>query len=141
MSFRPPRRFESQQFGAVSLDLPYIAHGRTRSGDEAVLAVYRLDATAFADPAAVCESVIRSNLGVQSGDRFAERRVRSDRRIGDDPASEIALVDMGVVARAILLPSGEAYAVWLGVSGAPLDDNTYELFNLTCLSFEREAAP
>lgn len=141
VSFRPPRRFQSQQFGAAPLDLPYIAHGRTRFGDKAILAVYRLDATGFADPTAVCESVIRSNSDLQSGDWLTGRRLRSDRRIGGNPAVEIALREMGIVARAVLLPSGEAYAVWLGVEGAPLDDNTYRLFDLTCLSFEGEFTP
>jgi len=140
-SFRPPRRFRSEQFGAVPVDLPYIAHGRTRSGADAILAVYRLDASAFADPTAVCDSVIRSNLRLRSGDPLTARRVRLDRRIGSEPAAEIALVDAGIVARALLLPSGEAYAVWLGVAGTPMDDDTYRLFDLTCLSFERDAVP
>jgi len=140
-SFRAPRRFQGEDYGLRDIGLPYIVHGKTRAGSLATLAVYRVDGPSFRSATALCDSVIRAHLGFPRGLWPTRRLTRLDRKLGPEPAAEIIDSNAGGVVRAVVLPGGEAYAVWLGVEGPAIDRSTFRLFDLTCQSFEFQTAP
>ena len=136
ISFRPPRRFHSGQFGSTKLGSAFLCHGRTRAGAPAALAVYHLEGAVVGGAQAVCERVLRAHAGLPLPTAGMTHLTRFDKKLGRLDAAEIRDEQLGVVVRAVVLDSDDAYAVSLSVDGADISEDVYRLFDLTCSSIE-----
>lgn len=134
ISFRPPRRFETGEFGHTAFGQAYRFHGATPAGD-ATLAVYRVEGIDI-DARALCDRLLQAHWGLDPPPVGMSRLTRLDTRLGPFRAVEIRDPLIGVVVRAAELGGAGAYAVSLAVQGAEIDRESYRLFDLTCASVE-----
>ncbi len=135
ISFRPPRGFPAGKFGPTTLGPAYPFYGRTPAGGRAVLALFRLEGAGVGDALAVCERVLRAHTLPPPLIVSVSRLTRFDRKLGPLDAVEIWDPLPGVVVRAAVLASGEAYAVSLRAEGR-IDQRLYRRFESTCASSE-----
>lgn len=133
MSFRVPREFvlaDRQQSPELSHYTYKLAHPQEFSAE---LAVWRLSA---ADISAVdvCERVLASSGRSWIGRFIGPPPTRSRESLGGREAVEVADPAISTVVRALIAGDGAGYAVSLRLSGLPLDEPTYALFDITCRS-------
>ncbi len=135
VSFRPPQRFVGE-FGLTKLGPAYQFYGSTKEGVPATLVVYHLEGTWTGDAATACDRVLRAHIGPGSPPAGIARLTRLDRKLGTLDAVEMWDSLLNVVVRAVVLEPGNAYALSASVHGAPLDAESYGLFNHICASVE-----
>jgi hypothetical protein len=141
MSFRVPREFalsDRETSTELSLYSYKLASPREFSAELAAWKVSGPDLSATE----VCERILRRN-GRTWIDRFSESfpslrsgppATRSRELLGGREAIEVADPALSAVVRAVVTDDGAGYAISLRLSGVPLDENTYSLFDITCRS-------
>ena len=136
ISFRPPRRFGTDlPFHEPNAGL-YRFIGRTRRGAPALLDVWRLDETHGNNAKSMAEAMLADYALIQSRDPRLLDVEQSAQPIGSLTGVEIRDRQLAAVIRVATVESGVAYGLSLYVRGGPLDDHTYQAFDLTCRSVE-----
>ncbi len=134
LSFQPPTGFESVQSGRTLIGPTLMMQGTTRSALPATIAVYQIEGFDRGEERQVCERVFRMHLSGRSLDE-TEHQTRFDQSVGALRAVEIRVDSLGALVRSVVLPSGVAYAVWLGVDTASIPVDIAEDFDQMCDSF------
>jgi len=136
MSLRVPLHFRQDvvSTNAASFD------GWTRSGHPARLIVWRIPLPEQASVSEVVAGVMaKYDRAGRSGLRQA-MRTQSSQPMGEKTGQQLLDRQLGVVARAVAVPSMPAFALTLGVEGHGIDDSTYDLFDRVCRSIVFEPA-
>lgn len=134
LSFQPPRGFESVKSGRTLIGPTLMMQGLTASRLPATIAVYQLEGFDRGEERHVCERVLRMHMSGRSLSE-TEHQTRFDQTIGDRNAVEIRVTGLGAVVRSVVLRSGIAYAVWLGVDSAYIPEDIAGDFDRMCRSF------
>jgi len=132
VSFCPPEHFPESEFGPTVLGPAFRFRGRSTGGTIAQLVVFRVDGWGAQDALEVCAMVLNAFSSGSLLHSMSTRVTRLDRKLGPLDAVEVTDSEAGVVVRAAVLDSGEAYAVLLGVDGPPVDARAYREYELTC---------
>ena len=134
LSFQPPTGFESVKSGRTLIGPTLMMQGLTASRLRATIAVYQLEGFDPGEERHVCERVLSMHMrGRSLGE--TEHQTRFDQTIGDRNAVEIRVAGLGAVVRSVVLGSGIAYAVWLGVDSASIPEDIAGDFDRMCHSF------
>jgi hypothetical protein len=136
ITFRPPRWPDGGwEFGATLFGQAYRFHTPTEDGGFATLAVFRIE-DRTADAAAICDRILRHDLGVNPKPVGWNRFTRLDTRMG--PFHAVQMFDPIVtrVVRAAEFGGAGVYAASLKASGPEIDPGLYEAFDRTCESIE-----
>ncbi len=135
ISFRPPRGLGAWEFGATLFGPAFRFHCPTTEGRVATLVVYRIEDRKV-EPTAVCDRILRADLGLQPKPVGWQRFTGLDTQLG--PFRAVEMFDPAVkrVVRAAEFGSAGVYAVSLKVQGAPIRSEVYRLFDQMCSSIE-----
>jgi hypothetical protein len=133
MSFRVPREFtlaDRDESGELSHYTYKLANPQEFSAE---LGVWKMS-TADISAIDVCERVLASSGRSWIGRFMGPPPTRSRESLGGREAVEVADPAISTVVRAVMAADGAGYAVSLRVSGLPLDETTYALFDIACRS-------
>lgn len=136
ISFRPPKGFNPGEVARTSLGPVIPFFGRTTDANEVVLLIRRFYVSSEEDAAIVGEHLIREQVWGPPSGGWWSLSPPLETRLGPFAAVELQAPEASTIARTAVLGSGVGYAVVMTVSGAPLDDIAYDIFDHTCRSIE-----
>lgn len=137
ISFQPPPRFHNDQYGDTPLGPAYQCGSFTPDGRVVLLEVYRLEEGDVPDALAACERVLQVFLPQPAPGVYSPNLTDFDKKLGGLDAVEVwNPFASGMVVRAAVLPSGDAYVVTLAVQGGEIGRDLYQLFEFACASIE-----
>ncbi len=137
ISFRPPRQFMPGDRVLSELGPAVPFYARLVSGMTVEVVFRQIPVTPGTDTAEVCRRVLRSGATWPLSPLLNPQPAESIGELGQYDAVE--LQDPRTVVRAVVLPTGHAYTVSLGVERPPIDWRLYRLFDLTWRSIEFDA--
>lgn len=134
-SLRPPRTFRPGPRIPTGTGSAYTFLGMSSAGAKAMLLVHCPDGILRSDSLTFCSRVLSQDFP-QPKLAGLIPLIGFGRKLGSHDAVEIWDPVLNVVVRGLVLESGAASAVSLGVEGDTIDKEMYELFDATCRSIE-----
>jgi hypothetical protein len=138
VSFEPPRGWGAGPPAPAGnpVALPY--HGITRTGQPAAMVFWRLEKPLKNDLPMICATILDQHDVFLPPDLQAIGYGEKRATLCDVEGLEQIGPHNQAVVRAVMLSTGEAYAVSLSIEGATIDDHTYRIFDLTSQSVRFE---